>query len=117
MKTVENNPLPNARKASPGIRENALNRLCNSLETAENARRFKAFPEAYCHSFGLTRDETHAVTDLDIARLLALGARIDCLELLTAPFGLDALELGAQQTGVTPQQFAARNGAVVKPSH
>ena len=117
MKTVENNPLPNARKATPGIRENALNRLCSSLESADNAKRFKAFPEAYCHSFGLTRDETHAVTDLDVARLLALGARVDRLELLTAVFGLNVLELGAQQTGVTPQQFAVQTGAPFQPAH
>lgn len=117
MKSVENNSAPNARKVSPGIQENALNRLCHSLEVAENAKRFKAFPEAYCHGFGLTRDETHAVTDLDIPRLLQLGARMDRLALLTAVFGLDVFELGAQQTGVTPQQFAAQTGAPCKPAH
>ena len=117
MKTVVNNPFPNARKPAPGIHENALNRLCHSLESTENSKRFKAFPEAYCHSFGLTRDETHAVTDLDIARLLQLGARMDRLALLTALFGLDVLELGAQQAGITPQQFAAQTGTPCKPAH
>ena len=116
MKTVENNPIPNARKPSASIHENALNRLCHSLGSADNSKRFKAFPEAYCHSFGLTRDETHAVTDLDIARLLQLGARLERLALLTAVFELNVLELGAQQAGVTPQQFAAQTGTPGKPA-
>lgn len=117
MKTVELNTEPNARKLSQGIRENALNRLCLSLESPDNARRFKAFPEAYCHSFGLTRDETHAVTDLDIPRLLALGARVDRLALLTALFNLDVMELGAQQSGVTVEQFATLTGAPARRPH
>ncbi len=117
MKTVETNPVPNARKPSPGIQENALNRLCHSLESADNSKRFRAFPEAYCHGFGLTRDETHAVTDLDIPRLLQLGARMDRLALLTAVFNLDVLELGAQQSGVTPEQFATMTGAPCKRTH
>jgi hypothetical protein len=117
MKVVENNTAPNARKASSGIQENALNRLCHSLELADNAKRFKAFPEAYCHSFGLTREETHAVTYLDISRLLQLGARMDRLGLLTAVFELDVFELGAQQSGITPEQFATLTGAPYKATH
>lgn len=117
MKTVDHGIEPNARRAASGVRENALNRLCQSLEHSENGRRFKAFPEAYCHGFGLTRDETHAVTDLDIPRLLQLGARIECLALLTAPFNLDVMELGAQQSGLTVEQFATLTGASARRPH
>lgn len=117
MKTVGNDPVPNALKTSPGIRDLALNRMCHSLGSADNSKRFKAFPEAYCHSFGLTREETHAVTDLDIPRLLHLGARLERLALLTAVFDIDVVELGAQQSGVTPQQFAALMGVDWKDSH
>lgn len=117
MKTVKTNPLPNASKPHSGVQDVALNRLCHSLASPDNSKRFKAFPEAYCHSFGLTRDETHAVTDLDIPRLLQLGARMDRLALLTAVFDIDAVELGAQQVGVSPQQFATLTGTYHKPSH
>jgi protocatechuate 4,5-dioxygenase alpha chain len=117
MKSVENGPQPNALKTSPGIRDLALNRMCHSLGSADNSKRFRAFPEAYCHSFGLTREETHAVTDLDIPRLLHLGARIEQLALLTAVFDIDVVELGAQQSGVTPQQFAALTGAQWNDAH
>lgn len=117
MKTVGNDPVPNALKTSPGIRDLALNRMCHSLGTADNSKRFKAFPEAYCHSFGLTREETHAVTDLDIARLLQLGARIERLALLTAVFDINVVELGAQQSGMTPQQFAALTGTSWTSTH
>lgn len=117
MKSAENGPPPNALKTSPGVRDLALNRMCHSLGSADNSKRFKAFPEAYCHSFGLTREETHAVTDLDIPRLLTLGARLECLALLTAVFDIDVLELGAQQSGVTPQQFVELHGTNPKPAH
>lgn len=117
MKTIEQNAEPNARRASSGVHENALNRLCQSLESGENARRFKAFPEAYCHGFGLTREETHAITDLDIPRLLQLGARIERLALLTALFNLDVMELGAQQRGVSVEQFATLSGAPLRRPH
>ena len=117
MKTVDNNPEPNARKPNPCIRENALNRLCLSLGSLANSKRFKAFPEAYGHGFGLTRDETHAVTDLDIQRLLQLGAGIERLGLLTAIFELNVYELGGQQSGMRPQQFAEQTGGSYKTPH
>lgn len=117
MKTVENNPAPNARRTVSGVKETAVNRLCHSLASADNARRFKAFPEAYCHSYGLTRDETHALTDLDVQRLLNLGARLERLALLTAVFELDVLELGAQQSGMTREQFAAMAGVDEPDAH
>jgi protocatechuate 4,5-dioxygenase alpha chain len=117
MKQLEPNSEPNARRPGSGVAENALNRLCQSLASGDNARRFKAFPEAYCHGFGLTREETHAITDLDIPRLLLLGARIERLALLTALFNLDVLELGAQQSGLTVEQFAAQHSALGRRPH
>lgn len=117
MDTLENNPAPNARKTCNGTRESALNRLCHSLGSADNARRFRAFPEAYCHSYGLTREETHAVTDLDVARLLQLGARLERVAELTAVFGLDAQELGAQQSGLTREQFQSQTRAADTTPH
>jgi protocatechuate 4,5-dioxygenase, alpha chain len=92
-------------RPGPGIRENALNRMCHSLEMPENRKRFKAFPEAYCHSYGLNRDETHAVTDLDVLRMLQLGGHIQRLALLTSIYGMDVLEIGAEQNGLEGDEF------------
>lgn len=89
------------------VLENALNRMCNSLESSENRKRFKAFPEAYCHSYGLTREETHAVTDLDVHRMLQLGGHIQRLALLTSIYGMDVLSIGAEQHGLDIEEFHA----------
>jgi|Laugrespbdmm15sn_2_1035079.scaffolds.fasta_scaffold76453_2 protocatechuate 4,5-dioxygenase alpha subunit len=98
---------PTVHSSTP-VLENALNRMCHSLESSENRRRFKAFPEAYCHNYGLTREETHAVTDLDVHRMLQLGGHIQRLALLTSIYGMDLLGMGAEQQGLSIDEFHAQ---------
>lgn len=101
--TSSNNESIQASNATSKV--NTLNRMCRSLESTENQKRFKAFPEAYCQSYGLNRDETHAVTDLDVKRMLALGAHIERIALLTSIYELDAMDIGAQQHGLSVEEF------------
>lgn len=106
MKAADTNIHDIPRKLrSDAVQENALNRLCHSLEAPENRKRFKAFPEAYCHSYGLTREETHAVTDLDVLRMVQLGGNIPRIALLTSLYGMDVLEIGAEQNGMEVDAF------------
>ena len=79
--------------------EIALNKLCTSLIIKDNQKKFRAFPDFYCREYGLSIEQIHAVTDLDILRLLGLGAALDNLKKLTAVYGLDILDLCAEQTG------------------
>ena len=79
----------------------ALNKMCSSLITKDNQKRFRAFPEFYCREYGLSLEQIHAVTDLDIIRLLNLGGSVCNLEKLTRTYGLDILNLCAEQTGKT----------------
>jgi len=88
-----------------GIRGQNLIAMCESLAETENARRFKAFPEAYCQLHNLSEEETHAVTDLDIKRLIKAGAGVECLQLLCGIFELDVINLGAEQAGVSEDEF------------
>lgn len=76
-----------------------LNKMCSSLVKTENRRRFRAFPEGYCREYGLSLEQIHAVTDLDILRLLDLGATRTNLERLTGIYGLSAIDLCMEQTG------------------
>jgi protocatechuate 4,5-dioxygenase, alpha chain len=85
----------------------ALNKMCYSFNSAENRRKFKAFPEAYCQSFGLSREQVHAVTDLDVLRMLQLGGNIYYLAKLTGIYGLTVQDIGAQQTGKSLDEFRA----------
>jgi hypothetical protein len=87
--------------------EIALNKLCTSLIIKENQKRFRAFPDFYCREYGLSLEQIHAVTDLDIMRLLDLGAAIDNLKRLTATYGLDILDLCVEQTGKSLDEVKA----------
>jgi len=85
----------------------ALNKMCYSFNSAENRKKFKAFPEAYCHAFGLDREQIHAVTDLDVLRMLQLGGNIYYLAKLAGIYGMSVQDIGAQQTGKSVDEFRA----------
>lgn len=78
-----------------------LNALFCSLVAPDNRRRFRAFPEGYCREYGLSLEQIHAVTDLDMLRLLKLGSTPCQLDRLTSIYGLDANALCVDQTGKT----------------
>jgi len=84
-----------------------LNRMCYSFNSADNRKKFKNFPEAYCHSYNLAPEQIHAVTDLDVLRLLQLGGNIYYLAKLTGIYGMTVQDLGAQQTGLSLDEFRA----------
>lgn len=86
----------------------ALNQLCHSLDNAANARRFRQSPEKYCRQFGLAQTELEAVTDLDLIRLIEMGASTSCLSHLTAIYELKVETLGAEQTGLSESDFMER---------
>ncbi|MDC0598929.1 protocatechuate 4,5-dioxygenase subunit alpha [Gammaproteobacteria bacterium] len=83
----------------------ALNKMCYSFNSAENRKKFKAFPEEYCRAFNLTEEQTHAVTDLDVLRMLKAGGNIYYLAKLTGIYGFSVQEIGAQQTNRSLEEF------------
>lgn len=85
----------------------ALNKMCSTLIAKDNQKKFRAFPEFYCREYGLSLEQIHAVTDLDIIRLLNLGGSVSNLEKLTRTYGLDILNLCAEQTGKTIDEVKA----------
>jgi protocatechuate 4,5-dioxygenase alpha chain len=82
------------RKAMLGY---ALNRMCYSFNNADNRKRFKAFPEAYCKRYGLSREQIFAVTDMDFIRLMALGGNPYYLAKLAAIYGMSLDEFTAPE--------------------
>lgn len=54
----------------------ALNRMCYSLNTAENRASYAANPEAYCERFGLSVDEREAALSRDKQKLLNAGGNM-----------------------------------------
>ena len=81
-----------------------LNRMCSSLISPENRRRFRAFPESYCREYGLSLEQIHAVTDLDVLALLRLGSSMPNIERLTSIYGLDVVTLCMEQTGKSREE-------------
>ena len=79
----------------------ALNKMCYSFNQAANR-------DAYCKKFGLNAEQRDAVRNRDVLALLAAGGNVYYLAKFTGIFGLGVQDIGAQQTGVSVEQFRAK---------
>ena len=86
----------------------ALNQMCFSFNDAANRKAFVADEDAYCRRFGLNESQRQAVRRRNVLELMAAGGNIYYLAKLAGIFGLSVQDLGAQQTGVTVEEFKAR---------
>lgn len=86
----------------------ALNKMCFSFNSAENRAEFKADPAAYCDKWGLNAEQKGAVLSLQVLAMLAAGGNAYYLAKLGGIYGLDMQDIGAQQTGVTKDEFKAK---------
>jgi protocatechuate 4,5-dioxygenase alpha chain len=89
----------------------ALNRMCFSFNSAENRAAFLADEDAYCRKYGLTEEQRAAVRERNILKLIAAGGNIYYLAKLAGIFGLNVQDIGAQQTGMTVEEFKAKLAA------
>ena len=53
-----------------------LNRMCHTLNKAENRAAFAADPEGYCERFGLNEEERAGVLARDKKRMFAAGGNM-----------------------------------------
>jgi len=83
----------------------ALNAMCYSFNDKDNRNAFRADEEGYCVRFGLTDEQRAAVASRNVLALLAAGGNIYYLAKLAGIFGLSVQDLGAQQTGMTVEEF------------
>jgi protocatechuate 4,5-dioxygenase alpha chain len=86
----------------------ALNKMCYSFNRAENRLAFVQNEEAYCRAYGLTAAQTDAVRRRDVLALVHAGGNVYYLAKLAGIFGLGVQDIGAQQTGVTVEEFRER---------
>ena len=99
------------RKAMKGY---ALNKMCFSFNSAENREAFLADEDAYCDKFNLTPEQRRAVKRRNVLELLEAGGNIYYLAKWAGIFGLNVQQIGAQQRGMTEDEFKdmlARTGA------
>ena len=86
----------------------ALNKMCYSFNSADNRAAFLADPAAYMTKYDLTDEQKAAVTSLQVLDMLAAGGNAYYLAKLAGIYGLDMQDIGAQQTGLTKDEFKAK---------
>lgn len=86
----------------------ALNKMCFSLNDEANRAAFGADEEAYMDRFDLTPQQREAVVDRDVLAMLDAGGNVYYLAKLAGTLGLGIQDIGAQQTGVSVEEFKRR---------
>jgi protocatechuate 4,5-dioxygenase alpha chain len=110
---ASNNPLPpipgttlfDAEQAKKGY---ALNKMCFSFNSADNRAAFLQNEEAYMRQYSLTEPQAAAIRARNVLQLIAAGGNAYYLAKFAGIFGLDMQDIGAQQTGMTKEQFKAK---------
>ena len=91
-----------ARKGS------ALNKMCFSFTDKGNRAAFVRDEDAYCRAYGLNPQQREAIANRNVLQLLAAGGNAYYLAKFAGIFGLDMQDIGAQQTGMTKDEFKAK---------
>jgi protocatechuate 4,5-dioxygenase, alpha chain len=86
----------------------ALNKMCYSFNSAANRAAFLKDEAAYCARFGLNEEQRRAVARRNVLELIAAGGNIYYLAKLAGMLGLDVQDVGAQQTGMSVEDFKAK---------
>jgi protocatechuate 4,5-dioxygenase alpha chain len=86
----------------------ALNKMCFSFNDAANREAFKADEAGYCSKYGLNAEQRAAIEARNVLQLIASGGNVYYLAKFAGIFGLDVQDLGAQQTGMTKDEFKAK---------
>ncbi|MEU2349160.1 protocatechuate 3,4-dioxygenase [Modestobacter sp. NPDC049651] len=101
---VPGTPIFDGATSRRGLR---MNKLFMSLRTKEARDRFLADERAYCAEFGLTPEQTTAVTGRDWQAMIDLGGSIFYVYKLAMMDGLSMQYLGGVFTGMTEDEFKA----------
>ncbi|MDO8774621.1 MAG: protocatechuate 4,5-dioxygenase subunit alpha [Burkholderiaceae bacterium] len=86
----------------------ALNKMCFSFNSAENRAEFQRDEVAYMRKYHLNEEQAAAIRARNVLQLIAAGGNAYYLAKFAGIFGLDMQDIGAQQTGLTKEQFRAR---------
>jgi len=108
VQDIEGTTLFDGSQAQKGY---ALNSMCYSFNRAEARAAFLEDEDAYCRRFGLNEEQRKAVRNRDVLAMIAAGGNIYYLAKLAGILGLNVQDIGAQQTGVTVDEFKAKLSA------
>ena len=85
----------------------ALNKMCYSFNDARNREEFLRDEDAYCAKFGLSDEQRRAIRERNVLACIRAGGNIYYLAKFTGIFHLNVQDVGAQQTGMTVDEFKA----------
>ena len=99
---IPGTPIFDGAQAQKGY---ALNKMCYSFNAAANREEFQRDEEAYCAKYGLNEAQRSAIRRRNVAELIAAGGNVYYLAKFAGIFGLNVQDIGAQQTGMSVEQF------------
>lgn len=83
----------------------ALNKMCYSFNGADARAEFLQDEEAYYAKFNLNDEQKAACRAKNVLAMIAAGGNIYYLAKFAGIFKLDVQDVGAQQTGMTKEEF------------
>ena len=86
----------------------ALNKMCFSFNSADNRAEFQKDEEAYMAKYGLSDPQKAAIRSRQVLQLIEAGGNAYYLAKFAGIFGLDMQDIGAQQTGMSKDEFKAK---------
>ena len=89
----------------------ALNKMCFSFNDKANRDAFQADEDAYMEKYNLTDEQKAAIRSRNVLQLIAAGGNVYYLAKFAGIFGLNVQDIGAQQTGMSVEDFRAHLAA------
>ena len=83
----------------------ALNKMCYSFNSADARNEYLQDPAAYYKKFRLNEEQIRACENKNVLELIAAGGNIYYLAKFAGIFKLSVQDVGAQQTGMTTDEF------------
>jgi protocatechuate 4,5-dioxygenase alpha chain len=102
---IPGTPIFDGAQARKGY---ALNKMCFSFNREANRREFLRDEKAYCTKYRLTPAQRAAVEHRNVLEMIEAGGNVYYLAKLAGIFGLSVQDIGAQQAGVTVDDFKAK---------
>jgi len=106
-KKVQDIPGTTIFDGEQALKGYALNRMCYSFNEASSREEFLKDEDAYCAKFGLNAEQREAIRARNVLQLIAAGGNIYYLAKFAGIFGLNVQDVGAQQTGMSVEEFKA----------
>jgi len=83
----------------------ALNKMCYSFNNAANREEFQRDEDAYCTKYGLNEEQRKAIKERNVLAMIHAGGCVYYLAKFAGIFHLTVQDIGAQQTGMTVEEF------------